>query len=202
MAEAIKKIFLLAVSLHLFTSCLTIDARIDLSEDLSGELQYRASISTLAADLEKVNQKEPLFTFPLFKSAVDRAVLSAEGVSLVNWSESDDGTRFYADSTVGFTGLAALSLFSGMNLGSEQSGNNTVLSVSLFNFGGEEISPTVINIVNESFSDDYIQIQIVIPGSIIRVEGATFTGSTVTYRKSVSEILANPSDVQFTVEYR
>jgi len=183
-------------------SCLTIDATIDLSEDLSGSILYKASISTLAADLEEIDKDKELIPFPLLKEAVDKSIEELDGISAKNWSVSDDGTRYQVDGLLDFTDLTSLSSFSGMEFTAERSGNNTVLSVSLFSSLDRDVSSSVQGIVDNNFANDYIEIKTLIPGSIIRVEGATFSGSTVTFRRSVSQLLASPEDARFTVEYR
>ncbi|MBN2658711.1 MAG: hypothetical protein JXR86_16770 [Spirochaetales bacterium] len=197
-----KKICILALIIIL-TSCLTVEATIELSDEGGGELLYRASVSTLAADLEQIDQAKNLIPFPLLEEAVNSAAERAAGVSLAEWEVSSDGTRYFVDSRVSFVDLASLSDFTGLNLSIEPSGSNRILRISVYDYKEEKpVSKSVIDIVNESFADDYIQIRITIPGSIIRVEGATFTGATVTYRKTISELLSSPSGVQFTVEYR
>lgn len=201
MADLMKKLPMLFAP-FLLSSCLTINASIDLSDNFSGVFRYSASISTLATDLEQVDPTGLVIPFPLNKVAADTAA-EAGGIVINKWEELDDGSRINMDCELSFADLPSLGTYGGFSLTSESSGNNSVLSVIVYQSESEEgISQNVLDIVNESFFEDYIEIQIVIPGDIIRVVGATFSGKTVTFRISVAEMLQSASDVQFTVEYR
>lgn len=201
MADLFKKLLLLLAP-FLLSSCLTVSATVDLSDDFSGVFLYSASVSTLANDLDQVDSSGLIIPFPLNKAAAEIAA-AAEGLEIINLAELDDGSRINIDCELGFADLASLSSFGGFLISSESSGNNTILNVIVYQTASDEgISQKVIDIVNESFSEDYIEIRTVIPGDIIRVEGATFSRSTVTFRTSIAQLLQSDSDVQFTVEYR
>lgn len=203
MVKMFKKLILFVAPV-LFISCLTIDAGIELRDNSSGVLRYDASFATLAADLESINGGGSIVFFPLLKKSADEKAQAISGVRFAEPSvQSDDGSTYNVLGELLFDDLASLSEFSGVQFISEASGNNTILTVTVYSVSeGGAVSPNVLDIVRNSFSEDYIEIQTVIPGDIIRVEGAVFTGSTVTFRIGLAEMLESSENVQFTVEYR
>lgn len=201
MVKLIKSIFIISFPLFLL-SCLTIDAQVSFSKDLSGVFQYDASISTLAADLEQIDKEKNIIPFPLLRESVDRALNLTVGLTVDSWKIADDGTRYFAQSAISFTNPDSLGQFTGLSFNIEERINSTILTVLLYSPSESEVPESVRSIVKEKFPDDYIQLQTIVPGSIIRTEGATFSGSTVTIRKTIVELLDSSEDIQFSVEYR
>lgn len=202
MADLVKKGALL-LAIALLSSCLTVRAEIELDDSLSGTMAYSASISTLAADLEQVDRSKSIIPFPLLAGDFDRALGKSEGLEVLARRFSDDETRYYADNRIAFGSLEDLSAFSGISFASRIEGNNRRLDILLYENSGEGVAGSPVpGVVRDSFPDEYIEIKIVIPGDIISVEGATFSGDSVTFRISISELIESSGNVQFSVEYR
>lgn len=199
----IPRLIFFFLLMFLFSSCLTATYELTLDRAGSGSMEYSATVSTLALDIEKADTSRSVMFFPLTRDTTEQAALQSGGVLISSWNRTDRGSGYLVEGGVVFDSLEALSAFSGISIDSVEEGANTVFTLKI-NDGNTETDEEskALDIVRNSFAEDFIEIQTNIPGDIIRVEGATFTGSVVTFRTSVLNLLESASDVGFTVEYR
>ena len=197
------KAILSALTLLILTSCLSIDTEINLNENGSGTAHFNYSVSTLAADIGKIDIKNEVLPFPILKEDFDNAALRAGGIEILVYTLSDDGSRYYIDSDISFDNLDSLSNFTGIQFQRIDSGNNSLLTVLIYE-GSEEntVTDETLSIVNGSFPNDAFSFKITFQGDIVRVDGATFSGSVVSYNISVNDLIQRTDNVQFSVEYR
>lgn len=187
----------------LLSSCLTLSYDLTFENDESGVIVYKASISTLALDLENTVGGNTIIPVPLSVTSFNQLIDSDEGLSSEGWNQSEDGSRYQVQSEIQFSDFDSLGNFTGAPVSLVQEGANNILAVTVYSPSSEEgKDPSVIQIVNENFPEDYIEIKTEIPGDIIRVQGATFSGSIVTFRASLLELLESGEEIRFTVEYR
>jgi len=203
MVYRIFQILIITFSLILFASCLTVETEITLNKDESGTAVFNYNLSTLALDISKTDPDKDIFSFPLMQKEYETSALKAGGIQIANYSLTDDGSRTFINSEIVFNSLQSLSLFTGVQFQSENLGSNKLLTVLIYESPGEkEVSDRSLRIVNDNFSEEYFSFKITIPGDIIRVEGATFSGSEVTFNINIEELLNSSETVQFSVEYR
>lgn len=202
MNNLIKTLILLSVSI-VFSSCLTISATLTMKNDISGTLTYNASVSTLAADLEQTDRTGSLVVFPLMEDKVKTALEGAKGATLVSWKMEDDGTRYHIKGDIDFSSLESLGSFAGITVQTSKIGTDTRLELDIYKGRGENgVDSRILQVLRSGFPDDYIEIRLILPGDIIKAEGATFTGSTVTFKIKILDLLQSADDVKFAVEYR
>jgi hypothetical protein len=198
-----NSIFSLILFSLFFTSCLTVDAAITLNKNGSGTANFVSSVSTLAADIANIDSKNEILTFPLMREDFDTAALDAGGIQILKYDMTSDGSRYFIDSEVSFNSLNSLSIFTGIQFQLENTGNNSLLTIIVYDIPVDnEISEQAMNLIRNNFPGDSITFTILIPGDIIKVEGATFSGSEVSFNISVEELIQSTESVQFSVEYR
>lgn len=187
----------------LLNSCLSLSYDLTLSANGSGTLLYQGSISTLAADLESTNGGDKIVYYPLMSDKADQAAAASGGARIISWDMTDDGSRYHIKGSIGFSSLDSLAAFAGIGLASERIGADTKLSFTIYRADvNNPVDSRILDIVKNSFPDDFIEIKVHIPGDIIQVNGATFSGSTVTFRTTLLKMLQDDRDVIFTAEYR
>lgn len=186
-----------------FVSCLTIESEITLNTDESGIAVFQYNLTTLALDINRTDSDSKILPFPILRDEYETSARNVEGISVTNYNLSDNGSRYLINSDIVFESLQSLSDFTGLSLISETLGNNTLLTIIVYETSGENmISEQSLSLVKEKFSKEFFSFKITIPGEIVRVEGATFSGSTVTYKINIEELLNRSETVQFSVEYR
>lgn len=184
-------------------SCLSIETEITLNNNESGTASLVYSVSTLAADINNIDRSDNVLPFPITKEDFDSAAEINSGVQIQSYDLSDDGSRYYINSEISFESFESLSEFTGTQFLIEDRGNNKVLTVIVYEFSSDEqISEQALNLVRDNFSEDSFIIRINIPGDIIRVQGATFSGSQVRFEINVEDLLQRNNSIQFSVEYR
>lgn len=194
---------LITLLLSILVSCLTVEADILIDGNGSGRADLRYNLSTLAMDVNAIDEKKQILPFPILEREYETAAQGADGISIEEYELRDDGTRSYVNSSITFNSLENLSIFTGISFQSESVGNNTLLTVDLYNPPkGDPVSEKSLNLVKEKFPLEFFSISITIPGDIIRVEGATFSGSDVLFKINVDDLLSRQEPVSFSVEYR
>ena len=197
------KIVLVIAILLLISSCLSIETEVELKKDGSGTARFSYSVSTLAADIGKIDSDNKILPIPIMEEDFDIAARKAGGIEIKEYKLTENGTRYLIESEIDFDSLESLSIFSGSDFLLEQNGNNKILRVTIYDGSGdEEVSQQTIDMVRENFSEDLFSFSILIPGDIVRVTDAVFSGSTVSFSISVEELIINTGPVTFSVEYR
>ncbi|MBI9099226.1 MAG: hypothetical protein JEY91_12145 [Spirochaetaceae bacterium] len=193
----------LILSLALFSSCLTMDLEISINRDNSGTARLVYSLSTLAMDINRIDSEKTVLNIPLTREDFESAALLAGGILINDYEMTDDGSRYNINSLVSFDSIESLGTFTGIEFLLEETGNNKLLTIRSTDASlVKEISEQTLDIIRESFPDDFISLIITIPGEIIRVAGATFSGSDVSFKISVEDFLRTRETIQLTVEYR
>jgi len=196
-------VLIILISLFLLASCLTIESELSLNDDESGTVRLEYSVSTLAVDIAKIDKDNSVLPFPIMEDEFDAAILKGNGVQKLEYEMSDDGARYYIRSLISFDSLNSLSLFTGSQFLLENQGSNKLLTVTVYDFPEDyEIDIQTLNIVSENFAEDFISFTVTIPGDIVRVNGATFSGSEVSFTITVEDLIQSTENVQFSVEYR
>ncbi len=197
------KIILSISALLIISSCLTLKTNMEINNDGSGLASFSYSVSTLASDLGEIDFENLAIPFPIMRADYDIAAQKTDGIQIIRYNLTDDGSRYSIESEIAFDSLESFSVFSGTLFSLESSGNNKILTVTVYDGSGdEEVSGKALSMVRDSFPEDYFSFSIEIPGDIIQVEGATFTGSSVSFSISVEDLLSKTDVVQFSVEYR
>ncbi len=197
------KIFLSIFTLSILSSCLTLKTDMEIYTDGSGIASLSYSVSTLASDLGEVDFENSVIPFPVMRDDYNIAAQKTDGIQIIRHNLTDDGSRYYIESEIAFDSLESFSVFSGTLFSLEFSGDNKILTVTVYNGSGdEEVSEKTLSMVRDNFPEDFFSFSIEIPGDIIQVEGATFTGSTVSFSILVKDLLSKKDAVQFSAEYR
>ena len=203
MAHRIIRLIIFIFSFILLASCLTIEAEISLNKDESGTAVFNYNLTTLALDISKTDSDKEIFFFPITEPEYKSLAQEMGGISIKYNPPTDDGSRTFINSEIEFDSLQSLSLFTGLQFQTEELGNNKLLTVTIYESSEEEkINEQSLQIVSDNFSNEFFSFKISIPGDIVRAEGATFSGSDVTFNINIEELLNSPETVQFSVEYR
>jgi hypothetical protein len=185
------------------TSCLSVDTEIFLNSDGSGTAKMVYSVSTLALDISDVDKKKNVIFFPILKDDFDSAASNINGLQILSYEIKDDGNRYYINSEISFDTLQSLSSFTGLPMTLVEQGNNKLLSVTVYEvLQNSEINEQARSLIDNSFPDESFSFSLNIPGDIIRVTGATFSGSDVLFQISLKEIIQSKNTIKFSVEYR
>ena len=205
MANRLIIIGLLLINIFMFTSCLTIETSVTINSDLSGTAIFNYSVSTLAADIGKIDRDNKVLPFPINQEDFDVAADKAGGIEIIRY-ENDlgvNGTRYNIEGEISFDSLDSFGAFCGTTFSVVPSGNNQLLTVLIQEADDEKaVTEQTMNIVRDNFPDDQFSFIITIPGDIVQVNGATFSGSDVRFNISVEELVQSTENIQFTVEYR
>lgn len=203
MINKVLKSFTLCLSLSLFVSCLSLETDLSINSDGSGKAEFRYNLSTLALDISKIDGEKEILPFPITIDEFEQSALNIGGISISEYNMTDDGSRYYITSEIQFSSLEQLSLFTGIKFQIEQSGINTLMTIIVFEPSlVDPVSEQTLDIVRDKFPEEFCSFQITIPGDIIRVEGATFSGSDVSFKINIGELLSRTDVVKFSVEYR
>lgn len=203
MLSKILKYSILWGSLVLFISCLTLEADLTLKSNGSGKAIFRYNMSTLAMDIRKTDGEKKILPFPVTIDEFEQSAVSTGGISILDYKLTTDGSRYYISSEIEFSSLEQLSLFTGIQFQTEKSGTNTEMTIVVFEPSvNSPVSEKTLNLVREKFPEEYCSFQITIPGDIIRVERATFSGSDVSFKVNVADLLSSADSIGFSVEYR
>ncbi len=203
MINKLLKSFTMCLSLLLLVACLTLETNLSIESNGSGRAEFRYNLSTLALDISKIDEDKDILPFPITINDFTQSALPASGISILEYNMTDDGSRYYINSEVEFSSLEQLSLFTGIEFQIEENGSNTLMTVIVFEPSqSAPVSEKTLNILRNKFPADFCSFQIGIPGDILRVEGATFSGSDVSFRINIGELLSSTDTVSFSVEYR
>lgn len=184
-------------------SCLTLETDLTLNPNGSGTALFRYNLSTLALDISKIDGEKEILPFPITLNDFEQSALNSGGISILDYKMTDDGSRYYMNSEVEFISLRHLSQFTGIEFQIEQSGSNTLMTTIVFEPSQDHpVSVQTLDLLREKFSEEFCSFQITIPGDIIRVEGATFSGSVVFFEINMGDLLSSTEPVSFSVEYR
>lgn len=161
------------------------------------------SVSTLAVDISKIDDIGQVLTFPILEADYNEAAALSPGVQVLAYEISDDGSRYNINSEISFDNLESLSSFTGMQYILQNQGNNKLLTIIVYEISEDQgITGQNAALINQNFSEDSFSFKITMPGDIIRVNGATFSGSDVSFKISLDDLIQSTETIRFSVEYR
>ena len=198
----------LILAMILFSSCLDIDAEIEVSENGSGTLKMDYAVSAFAANLGRIENEQKLIAFPLAREDFERAAKMIDGLTLNSYSLKETAEEILISVEIYFASLNSLSrLFSTQDIREpikqEPVGSGEAFTLFLYQGTPEKIPEDIIDLYKTLFENSTLEISCSFPREIKSSNFGTFSPDkrTVVFSKALLEIITSEDPVLWEILY-
>jgi hypothetical protein len=205
MPEYMKKI-VIGPLLLLLASCVSVDTTVQLSADGSGQVSLTYTVSRMVANLGSVDKEWQKLPLPINEADFRRQVSNSPGITLSDYSQSEDSKNITIKATLAFTSINALNQFyspgeTGISL--NQSGGDTVYRQVIFQGFPDGVDQQTKDFADAFFTDYHLKFTLSAPRAIKSASAGTISQDRrrVTYELPVLQLLDQKTPLIWTVTW-
>jgi hypothetical protein len=169
--EGMKRVFVLSsIVILVLTSCIGIESSIEVSDDGSGRLELRYTVSRAVRNVGRAGEDDTILPLPIEREAFEEIVARDDGLSLESYERRDDEEELTVSATVAFQEPSDLNtLFGEETVRYFQEDGTTVLQLAIYEGSDEPPDPEALDLLRTFFADYELRFQVTAPSQIQEV---------------------------------
>lgn len=189
----------------LLTSCIGIDAAVELRSDGSGSISLEYRISRMVESMGKLDGNEAWLPLPVGRPDFERTVARVSGLALTSFSSKETENDVVVSAGLTFTNPTALVTFldaTGRSASFEADGASGKLTMRLAE-GGGPLDPDLERLVYTVFKGYSIKLKVRTPAVPSSSLGTVVEASrTVSYESPVADLLASKTPISWEIAWK
>jgi hypothetical protein len=201
-----KKLLSIIIPVLLLSSCLSVDTRITLNEDGSGEVQLNYRISQIALNIGMYDKNSSDLPLPVSLKDFERTVEKIDGLELIpnSWSYKENEEYIEIAAAMYFTTIDELNQF--YSPGSEaisitEADGGATYNQLIHSTPEVEADPDSIEFAETFFKDYALSFTVVLPGTIESSNIGEISSNTVSYSISIPELVGTNDEIRLEIKY-
>ena len=201
-----KKLYLLIIPILFLSSCLSVDTRITLNNDGSGEVMLQYEISQIALNIGMYDKNSSDLPLPVGLNDFQRTVNTIDGLELVpgTWSFSEDEDAIQISASMTFESLDALNRFyspGAKMITLSEAGENSIYTQVIHTAPEVETDEDSIEFADIFFSDYALSFVVTLPEDIKNVNIGDVSGKTASYSISIPELVRAGEEIKLEITF-
>lgn len=199
------RVAIVVFGMVLFSSCIGVEADIELQEDGSGEITLSYRVSHIVARLGKLDDDGKFLSVPLNRDDFDRVAAVREGLEIRSVSVDEDAENVYVDARIAFASVEDLQvLFGGVGgttIQVTQNADEHVFRHVVFEGANGPPDDDAAEMMNALFADYNISYRLTVPETVRAAVPGTASDRTAEVAWDVVEIVRSPEPVVWRVTW-